>query len=171
MNDESITDFGVVIAYLLPGMGALWGLSQLSPEISLWLGGASVGSATIGGFLYTTLASIAAGLTSSTIRWLVIDRIHHATGVRAPKWDFSQLGDRVEAFDLLVEIHYRYYQFYANSLVSALFAYGAWRTSIGFDNPPWGWPDVAMIGFTAMFFAASRNTLMNYYSRAGKLLK
>lgn len=171
MNDESITDFGVIIAYLLPGLSALWGLAQLSPEINLWLGGTSASSATIGGFLYVTLASVAAGLTASTVRWLLIDPIHHATGVRPPKWDFSQLGDRVEAFDLLVEIHYRYYQFYANTLVSALFAYGAWRTCVGFENAPWGWPDVAMSAFIAMFFAASRNTLKNYYLRAGKLLK
>jgi len=36
-----------------------------------------------------TLASVAAGLSVSAVRWLVLDTVHHRTGVRQPSWDFS----------------------------------------------------------------------------------
>jgi hypothetical protein len=170
VKDESIANFGLLIAYVLPGCVALWGLGQLSPTVHDWLDTGSANTATFGGFLYVTLAAIGAGLTASTVRWLVIDTVHHATGIRPPKWDFSRLGERVEAFDLLVEIHYRYHQFYANTLVASAFSYASWRFRHCFATEPWGWPEAAVIMLWTAFWAASRDTLRKYYTRAEKLL-
>lgn len=169
MKDESIANFGLLIAYILPGCVALWGLGQASPTIGDWFGAASANSATFGGFLYVTIAAVGAGLTASTVRWLVIDAIHHYTGIEPPRWDFSQLDKRVEAFDFLIEIHYRYYQFYANTLVASLFAYIAWRIS-HWVSEPWGLPEVTAINIWALFFYGSRDTLRKYYSRSKRLL-
>ena len=170
MKDESVTNFGLLIAYVLPGCVVLWGLGQVVPSIGEWLAGASVDEATFGGFLYVTLAAIGSGLTASTIRWLTLDALHHFTGIKPPPWNFSRLGDRVEAFDMLVDIHYRYYQFYANTLAAAVFAYAAWRSSHSAVEAPWGWFDVAAAIMGLIFFAASRDTLRKYYSRAQSLL-
>jgi len=170
MKDESITNFGLLIAYVLPGFVTLFGLGEVSPAVKTWLGGGSVDSATLGGFLYVTVASVAAGLTASTFRWLVIDTLHHRTGLRPPKFDFSRLGDRVEAFDLLIEIHYRYYQFYANTLVAGAFSYVAWRISAGGFAAALAWCDLAFVVLAPVFFAGSRDTLRRYYERSGHLL-
>lgn len=112
MSDVTRSNFGLLIAYLLPGFTLLWGLRELSPTVEQWLGSTPHDAPSIAGFLYGTLASVAAGLTVSTLRWLLIDTIHHRTGVPLPDWNFAGLRDRVAGFDVLIEIHYRYYQFY-----------------------------------------------------------
>src|SRR5581483_12018904 len=117
-KDASVNDFGLLIAYVLPGFTAIWGLSFLSPSLRQWLGSSQAEAATLAGFLYATVASIIAGMTVSTIRWLLLDALHHRTGIRPPAWDFYQLRDSAAAFDTLVNIHYKYYQFNANMLVS-----------------------------------------------------
>jgi hypothetical protein len=106
----------------------------------------------------------------STIRWLILDSLHHATGIRAPDWDFSRLADRVEGFSLLVEIHYRFYQFYGNTIVAITFAYTAWMLNRDFARLPAGWPELAFVMLLALFFLGSRDTLRKYYARLNALL-
>jgi len=95
--------------------------------VRVWLSASATDQPTIGGFLYATLASVAAGLTASTVRWLIIDPLHHMTGVPQPRWNFARLPESLAAFDRLIDIHYRYYQFYANTLVALPFAYAGVR--------------------------------------------
>jgi hypothetical protein len=170
MKDESIANFGLLIAYVIPGCVILWGVGEASPSVGVWFGAASANSATLGGFLYVTLAAVAAGLTASTLRWLVIDAMHHYSGIKPPRWDFSALDERVEALDFLIELHYRYYQFYANTLVASLFAYVAWRLN-HWASAPWGWPELLAIAFWALFFLGSRDTLTKYYARTKRLME
>lgn len=149
----------------------LWGLGQISPALQAWINGASVDTATIGGFFCIALAATGAGLTASTVRWLTIDTLHHATGVRPPHWNFSRLAERTDAFHLLIEIHYKYYQFYANSVVALLFAYGAWRSNSSLATRPIGLADIGTLAIAVLFFVGSRDTLTRYYHRAGALLQ
>jgi len=58
------------------------------------------------------------GLTVSTVRWMLIDTLHHLTGVPRPRWDFSLLQRHIDAYEALTENQYRYYQFYANMLTA-----------------------------------------------------
>ena len=81
-RESSVNDFGLLIAYVLPGFVALWGGTYVSESLRTWIGSSATEGPTLGGFLYMTVGSIAAGLTVSTVRWMVIDTLHHATGVR-----------------------------------------------------------------------------------------
>jgi hypothetical protein len=159
-----------VIAYLLPGGIGLWGLGQLSPVFNEWLGSSALTSVTIGGFLTATLLALAAGLVASTVRWLTIDPLHHRTGVKPPQWDFAHLAEREDAYELLVEIHYRYYQFYSNSIVALTFALVALlvRGSSGVEKLSFA---AVLLLFITIFFAGSRDTLRKYYGRTGDLLR
>src|SRR5262249_36119232 len=67
---------------------------------------------TVGGFLYGTLGSVAAGMLVSAIRWAVLDTLHHRTGIPQPAWNFTRFSTHAAAFDSLVQDHYRYYQHY-----------------------------------------------------------
>ena len=158
-----------MIAYLLPGFVALWGLSFRVEQLRFWLGQANDASTTIGGFLYTTLAALTFGLIASTLRWLVIDSLHHWTGIRRPKWNFSKLQNRLGAYSLLEEGHYRYYQFYANMLIASSVGYLGWRTSGVADVS--GWEDLLFAGFLCLMYLGSRDTLYKYYGRVHALLK
>ncbi len=167
MQDVSTKNFGLLIAYLIPGFATLWGVSYFSPVVRSWLGSTADSSPSVGGFLYVTLASVSAGLTVSTIRWLVIDSIHHHTGIQQPNWDFSRLGQTVAAYDVLKEIHYRYFQFYSNSLVALTIAFALRWVAIGMR---WGELGGVFL-LCALFFLASRDTLRKYHSRVHGLLK
>lgn len=168
MGELTARNFGLLIAYLIPGFICLWGLSPHVPQLHAWLAGAATPGPTLGGFLFVTIASVAAGLTASAVRWAVLDSIHAATGIQRPAWNDRSLSDKLTAFDYLVEQHYRYYQFYGNTLVATAFAYVAWRLSLA--SRPSLWLDFGVALLELVFLAGSRDALRKYYGRASLLL-
>lgn len=144
-------------------------MSGIVPAMQSWLATVPDGQPTVGGFLYVTLASLAAGMLVSSIRWMLIDSVHHRTGVKRPRWDFSRLQANLSAYNLLVEFHYRYYQFNANTFVAVAFAYlvrlagGCWWSGAG-------WADVGFVIIEVVLFATSRDTLRKYYARVSQVL-
>lgn len=167
MRNYTSESFGLLIAYLIPGSILLWGIGQQQPEVLSWLGTVDEERQSIGGFLYGTVASIACGLVASTIRWFLIDPIHHWTGVSKPKWNLSVLYERTHAFEMLIQMHYRYYQFYANCLVAGLLAGLIYRYTNEFTVQ-----ELVIMGLlTTLFFMASRDTLAKYYSRVEVMLE
>lgn len=165
-NVKHETDFGLLISYILPGFIVLLGLAHHYPIVQTWIGHATENSPSLGGFLYLTVASIFVGLTISTLRWLVLDTIHYATGIKAPDWNFSKLAKRETSYQLLIDIHYRYYQFYGNSIFGILaFGFSRW-TAVG-----WIWWEVVLAGvMIGIFFSGSRDTLRKYFVRVDQLL-
>jgi hypothetical protein len=168
VNQLSTKNFGLVIAYLLPGFVALWGVSYFSATIRDWLGSTSSDTPTVGGFLYVTVASLTAGLIISAVRWVIVDSIHHVTGVRNPRWDFSTLRNRVEAFEMLVSGHFRYHQFYAGMLVAVDFVYVARIIAYGRSWPIWS--TIGFVLLSIVLLVASRDALGKYYDRGVMLL-
>lgn len=166
MAELSARNFGLLIAYLIPGFLALWGLSFFSPTVADWLRGSGAAGPSVGGFLFVLLASIAAGMTVSGIRWAVLDRFHAATGLKRPHLNFGNLPGKLDVFEQINEHHYRYYQFYGNALVALLFAYPTWRLHGG-----GGWAaDLGFLLIEVVFAAGSRDALRNFYRRATQLL-
>ena len=169
MGDLTGRGFGLVIAYLLPGFVLLLGVAELSPEVGAWLRtSADSNSPTVGSFLYVLLSSLTAGMTVGAFRWAIIDSIHHATGLTRPIFQMANLYDRLPAFELLVEHHYRYYEFFANTFLAAFASYGCWRVAASVGDPQPS--DAGFVALQVIFFAASRNTLRTYYRRVGQLL-
>lgn len=166
VNQVTSGNFGLLVAYLLPGFVALWGVAAYSETIRTWLATGGSSSPSIGGFLYLTLASLTAGLLVSTLRWAAVDTIHHAAGIRPPEWDFNRLRNSLPAFELLIENYYRYYQFYANTAIAAAVAYGAWRTTCCFGS---GALDFAFVAVECLLLFGSRDTLRKYYRGVDQL--
>jgi len=170
MTDLTTNNFGLLIAYLVPGFVIVSAFSGHSPLIASWLGGSVATSPTIGGFLFITLAAVMAGMIASILRWLVIDSLHHLTGVRPPKWDFSRLQGGLSAFEAVVDNHYRYYQGYSNlliALLAALFLRPDFSQSFGF-TPLSSY--IAVSALIVLLFVASRDALRKYYERTGSIL-
>ncbi len=162
-------NFGPLIAYLVPGATALWGFSLFSPSLAAWFAATPENAPTISGFLYLTVASLAAGMTITAIRWAIVDQLHAITGLRPPKLDFAKLATRVDAFNILIEIHYRHYQFYSNALTATAIAYVCHRIHMG---TLWHIDliDPGFVLLEAIFFLTSRDTLRKYYQRTQQLL-
>lgn len=171
MRDISPFNFGLVVAYLVPGFVIVWGLRWHFPIVAAWLAGSSPNAPTVGDLFYATLASVTCGMFANMARWAILDTIHHHTGVVPPAWDFSRLHERLAAYELLVEFHYRFYQFGANVLVAILFTYAAyWATAAGWAHQ-WGALDIAFAFVCVILFLGSRDALRKYYRRAGALLR
>lgn len=159
-------EFGLLISTILPGFITLLGYADLSPTIRLWVGQSGNDAPSVGGFLLLTVASVFAGMTISSIRWATIDQLHHLTGICQPRWNFRNLKDREQAFGAMIDIHYRYYQFYSNSVIAIpVFLIGRWSAR-GFAFAEM----LAGIVIVALFFAGSRDTLRKYYIRVESLL-
>ena len=169
VQSVSNASFGPLIAYLVPGATALWGLSRFSEPLRSWFAFTAVDAPTISGFLYLTVASLAVGMTVTAIRWASVDLLHAKTGLRPPALDFARLAGNVDAFNMLIEIHYRHYQFYANMFVATAIAFACQRSAIS-NGVGSGWLDSGFIALEAVFFYTSRDTLQKYYQRTRQLL-
>ncbi len=112
-------NFGLLIAFVLPGFLFLVGLVELADQFSIDLPPQLVGSQQLGDFLYFLLASTAAGVGLSGLRWVIVDRLLHATGLEPPALNFQKLEAKHASFMLVVENNYRFYLFYANCLVAS----------------------------------------------------
>jgi hypothetical protein len=165
--DNLTRQFGLIVAYLLPGFIALAGIAPLIPVVSSWLEPLNQGIA-IGPPIYALMAATAAGMVVSCFRWLLIDQVHALTGVPSPALNYRALEKQMTAFNYWVEQNYRYHQFYANALIAILFAYGVNRllkTSLllGFGT------DLGVFILCAVLFAGSRDALLKFRRRVGQL--
>lgn len=168
MRDVTRANFGILIAYILPGLVTLRGLSWMSPDSTLWLSDAIISQATVGGFLYVTLAALAAGLSVSTLRWAVVDQLIHRLVIREPERDFSRLHEKLAAYDYLVTSHYQFYQFYGNSLIAIALAGIGYH--IHYDRHSWA-ISLAVVFLLVLFWSAACDTLKKYYQQGEILLK
>jgi hypothetical protein len=167
--NSSTNQFGLMVAYLLPGFIGLAGIAPFVPAVASWLRPLNQSMASLGAPVYAVLAATTVGMIVSCFRWVLIDHIHYWTGIRPPDWDDRRLEDQVTAFNYLVDNHYRYYQFFANSLVAALLAYCVNRlmeTSavLGVGT------DLAVFILAIVLFAGSRDSLAKYYARTSRLM-
>jgi hypothetical protein len=166
----SADNFGLLIAYILPGFVCLWALQPLVPAVRAWLAAQPSDAPSVGGFLFVTLASAAAGMLVGTVRWAVLDQLHHRTGIRPPRWNLSRLTSNLAAFRTLVEWHYRYYEFHGNMLVAVTFLYAVRLFAAGRLPGEGGWTDLLFLATATVLLLGSRDTLRKYYARSGELL-
>jgi hypothetical protein len=171
MTGNSSRQFGLIIAYVLPGFIALVGLSPVFPGVAQWLRPVSAGQFDfgLGPPLYAILAAMALGLVLDSFRWISIDQVHHWMGVRRPTWEDGQLERVLGAFDYLVQNHYRFYAFNANTLIAVLTTYGLNRVlgTLPLLGPS---TDVATVLLLVVLFLASRSALANYFARTSRLI-
>ena len=160
--------FGLIVAYLLPGFIALAGVAPLVPVVSSWLQPVNQGLG-IGPPVYAIMAATATGMVVSCFRWLLIDRIHAWTGIATPALNYRALEDRMVSFNYLVESHYRYYQFYANTLIAVAWAYSVNRLLKTSSLLRFG-TDLGVFILCAVLFAGSRDALAKYRHRSGQLV-
>jgi hypothetical protein len=172
MKEMSENNFGVIIAFLLPGFLLLWGLSISFESIARLLASSTDKDApSVGGFLYATLASLSLGLLLSAARWLIVDHLLVLFGVIDPGLNYENLKDkdRYAAFLGVVENHYSYYQYYSNTLVAIIIAFAA---HVVFGKQPatisvW----IVVIAVSVALFLGARDSLKKYYTRAQLVLK
>lgn len=167
MNDFIRQNFGLLIAYILPGFVVMSGAALIYPPVRVLLSPTLGLADGVESTAFVALATLLAGMVVSSLRWLLVDTLHHVTGLRRPDWDDANLPDRLPAFSVIVENHYRYYQCNANLAVAFACVYVAWRI----QQPPFApWADEAFLLLEFLFLATSRDNLRRYYARTSRLL-
>jgi hypothetical protein len=158
------------LAVAVPGFIALGGMAMLVPAVRQWLQPlAYQGVSGIAPPIYAVLAATAIGMILSCFRWLIVDQLHHWTGVPHPLWDIDRLHERLDGFNQLVEYHFRYHQFYANTLLAILVTYlpNRFLATSSLLGPG---TDLAIVILCAGLFAGSRDALTKYYVRTSRLI-
>jgi len=136
-------DFGVFIAYLLPGVIALYGLALVVPQLrsavkadsQLGLGGAlivTLVALTLGGFLSIGRAAVIDATFASPLPLLNCASLAYLGGIPAVAPDYRQLFDsgRREAFLLAIANEQRPYQFCGNTALAMILLLVCWLISL-----------------------------------------
>ena len=155
---------------MLPGFLLLTAVSLLVPPLETWLLGPASDAPSVGGVVYATAASVLLGKLLNVVRWAFLDTLHTATGLRRPVWNERLLPERLSAFQLLVENHFRYYEFYGNTAIALPLAWMCVRLSSTSSAIPLGLPDAGVVILTLLLLVASRDALRRYFLRSADLL-
>jgi hypothetical protein len=167
-------DFGILIAFILPGSVAVYGLRYVSPRISALWSILESGQVVIGPLILLALATLAVGLIVSSLRVVLLEPIFHVTGVRQENIDYQKLAnaDQREFFKEMIKNVYRYEQFYGNTLLALLFCsflrYFVGRVSICQTRMD-QMVSVAIIGSLITLFVAGRKSLRDVYRSISEL--
>jgi hypothetical protein len=169
-QSAALDSFGILAAFVAPGLLALWAVADEFPQLGDLVRTAATGKQDLGGFLLVIIAAIAAGLVISAVRWLTIDKLHQKLFLVAqPKFEFKNLSDRLDAFTQVVENHYRFYQFYANTLVAGVFAVVSGCIHHRLPMTPTFWILVTVCALALLW--GSRDALEKYHVRGTAILK
>jgi hypothetical protein len=166
---QSVThqNLGIIIAYILPGFTALWGLSCFSPTVQAWLHTSAGNSSTVGAFLFVVLASLGLGVFANLLRGLLLDPLQQRTGIAKREWSYRVLQENIAAIEFLVVNQFRYYQFAGNMFVVVLF------TAIGLEIclAEWTWPfHGGCVVLEVVLWCGARQNLRTYYRRLDEVL-
>lgn len=170
MSDSSAQQqFGLIVAFLLPGFIGLAGVAPLVPAVGQWLQPVNQGDLGFGPPIYALLSAATVGMIMSCFRWLVVDHLLEWTGVPKPVRGYENLPDKLDAFDYLIDVHYRYYQFYSNTLVATVWAYLPNRImgTLPLLGPG---TDLGVLILCAVLLAGLRDTLTKYRQKLGRVL-
>jgi hypothetical protein len=131
VKDVTSTSFGLVIAYLLPGLVGFYSLSFWFSRVGELFAKFGSTESNVGLFLVVLLISVTLGLQISVLRYFIFEGLV-CKSVKLKPEDFRNFGDKDKnlAFRILIDEQYRYHQFWGGMLIvqPALF-YGWISTS------------------------------------------
>src|ERR1044072_4975504 len=118
MKDVTSTSFGLLIAFLLPGVAGLYVLSFWFPTVDEWLRTFLTAQSNAGLFFLVALAALTIGLQVTIIRWLLFEKwFGGADSLGATEFTALRDEQTLAAFRAAVDEHYRYHQFWGGMAV------------------------------------------------------
>jgi hypothetical protein len=113
--------------------------------------------------------AVAVGMIVSCFRWLVIDHLMEWTGVPKADGGHPNMAAKLDVFEYLIQGHYRYYQFYGNTLIAIMWAYliNRWIGTL----PLLGLgTDLGVLILSAVLLTGARDALMKFRKKIGRVL-
>jgi hypothetical protein len=131
MKDITTTSFGLIIAYLLPGLAGLYGITLLIDPVGKVSNPIFNTQSDVALFLMALAAAIIVGLQVNVIRWVIYEEFIFRE-LRLPRdLDYGALKDEVRLKSIIAinEENYRYHQFYGGMTVTMPLLYVGWVRS------------------------------------------
>jgi hypothetical protein len=194
MKDVTSTSLGLLIAYLLPGLAALYAFSLWLDPIQSQLKVFLTANANVGLFLLVILIAIALGMQITAIRWVVFELLFFkallelvirtfkrwsskhklAEQFKLSKVNFSSLRDpaKLSAFQAVTDEHYRYHQFWGGMTIVLPLLYLGLRSSSSLDFS-WAkscWSAFAFVIIEVITLAAAIEAYRRYVDRGNRIL-
>jgi hypothetical protein len=166
VRDLLAENFGLLIAYVVPGLAALWACALWDVKIGAWMAQAGTLDTTIGGFLILTVAALGAGMLVQALRFalfeLLLPKSSHALRwwpyLTAPSYEHRQRRDPEvrAALREITDQHYRYYQCHGGlsvALVAVLVAWCVREENVSFGAKA-AMAALCLVCLAALFLAA-----------------
>ena len=168
-RDLVAENFGLLIAYLAPGLLALAALSFAYEPFGTWFRASAGPGTSVGSAFVLFVAAAGMGVAVQGARWVLFENVLlKMTGPAAPDWS----DDRMEDPDVrsrmaeLRDQHYRYYQFYAG-LAVALLLLGV--AALGASAVSFGWrTTIPVLAAELVLVFSARHTLTRYYDKGSR---
>jgi hypothetical protein len=129
MKDVTTTSFGLLMAYLFPGVAALccvafwWSPSPIDDLFKAFLKSQS----NFGSFLFVVVVALLVGLQLNALRWFIYEkRAGLGYVLTAKDWVALADKDRLIAVKTTIDENYRYHQFYGSMSLVIPFLVGGW---------------------------------------------
>ena len=115
-------NFGLIIAYFLPGVLVTYSLRYISARIDHLLHAVEEGQVFLGPAVVLVVGALVAGLIISSIRTVAVDSLLYKAGIPKPQVDYKKLtsAEKWAVYSQVVENIYRFYQFYGNIFLGLL---------------------------------------------------
>ncbi len=127
MKDMTPTTWGYLIAFLLPGVLGVYGLSYWFPPAGAMLQPILKADATVGPSVVFLLIAVGTGLCLSAARYFLLENWLYGKKHRlSDELHKSQTPDKFTLFRAYAEEHYRYHQFYGGCCVAVLIWFAGW---------------------------------------------
>jgi len=135
LKDVTSTSFGYIIAFLLPGLAALYALSLWSAKTAEMLRTFLTSNSNIGLFLLVIATALGLGLLVSVWRAFLFQRWFYR-GDRLRPSDFAQLSSeaKLTAYRAAIDETYRYHQFFGGITVVLPFLYLGWLRGCWYET-------------------------------------
>jgi hypothetical protein len=162
---ELAPSFGFLIAFGLPGFVVVAMVLYAFGLLDSWLAGTEQS----GKIVFLIMSALTVGVFLSGVRWAIFDKLlMPAAGRKNPETDFGPImanADTREALTVSIEHCYRHYQFFANTAVAVLVAYGVRFSASSRPALCEGLIETAIMAVIelSLFFSA-RDALGNYYA-------
>ncbi|MGA8726295.1 MAG: hypothetical protein WB565_14775 [Acidimicrobiales bacterium] len=165
------TSFGYLIAYFPAGLVALLGASFWVKSLKTIFMHFENSSADLGLFLLVLLLAATVSLILLIPRWLLFERWLLHCKEPSPA-SFSKLGEagRASAYQVAVEQHYRYHQFYGGMLFGSIVLFVGWYQHTEMTGPQ---QLASIVGFAVLeflLFLAAFDSLSRYFARGSSIL-
>lgn len=119
-KDSLATSFGLVIAYILPGMAGLFGLTFWFPGLRHSFVAFEKSASNVGIFLLVLMLALMVGLILNSVRWAIFEAWHHDRLKTEELANLMLDRQKVAAYRARLEEDFRYHQFNGNTALALL---------------------------------------------------